>query len=253
MINAQRLARLLEPQGFHFWYDNELTGEIWFSRPSSVNDLFEHISVCAQGSNHRYAYASGLVAVTCGPEVSGRLSVERNYENLHTEQRKYTDMNGVDRLDSFADVKSPKRAKAWEVALADFVDEDLRSLTSEFGPELLRRTEHSRSIANAYWQRLRQINQEPHCGYLETQLRTLLTPQQQVEVDRIAVAIVADLAMLPVYQTAAMTIQLFSVEIEGREDPYLNQQVHENEPLQTLLDLLGDLFLREDVELYSNY
>ena len=252
MINATRLARLLAPQGFHFWYYKAYTGETWFSRPSSVKDLFEHVSICAKGSHHRFAYSSGFVAVTCGPDVSEKFSVERKYVNLHTEHREYTDINGVVRVNSFSDVRLDKRAKAWELSLAAFVDEDLRSLTSEFGPELLRRSEHFRMIAISYWQRLRRINQELHCEYLETQLRTLLTPQQQVEVDRIAMAYVSGMSRLPVYQAAAMTIQLFSAEVEGRQDPFLNQHVHGNEPLESLLEILGDLLLRENMEFYSN-
>lgn len=242
MVSAKRLTDLLAPHGFHFWYECLTTGDVYFSRPSSVIDLFEHILVWRYGDRHRTTSSRSLVSVTAGPELNHWLTVERAHLELCSVPERH-----------FSEVSNVEEAMAWERSLAAFVDQDLQSLTREAGPDLLMRSEHARTAARKYWMRLRELNQETNCDYLATQLKASLTRDQLIEPDRIADAIVADLRMLPAYQAAAIAVQLYSQDVEGIQDPFVGQRVSENDPLRELLAILADLLLRDDAELCSNY
>lgn len=241
-ISAKRLTDLLVPQGFHFWYEHLLSGDIGFSRQSSVDDLFEHVWISTYGERRRTISSDSFVSVTFGPEMNHEFAVRKPHVELCSVPERH-----------FSAISTRKEAVAWEKSLAAFVDQHLRSLTREAGPDLLLRSEHARSTARKYWMRLREFNRETNCEYLASQLMEGLSRDQLMEPDRIADAIVANLTMLPAYQVAAITVQMFSQEVEGIRDPFVGQRVHENDPLASLLSILADLLLREDVELCSRF
>jgi hypothetical protein len=203
--------------------------------------LFEHIRISPYGNGQR-TISSSIVSVTYGPEVIQEFSVDKNHYELCTDPK-----------ERCSDVRTANAAVAWEKALADFIEADFRSLTSLVGTDLLTRSEQFRMVAKKYWMRLRQLNQETNCEYLATHLKANLSRDELTEPDRVADAIVGDLTMLAVYQAAAITIQMFSQEIEGIRDPFAGQHVHENEPLISRVAILADLFLREDAELCSKF
>src|SRR5579871_5158210 len=116
IIKAHRITKLLEPLGFHFWYEHEYFGDIRYSRPSSVDGLFEHIRISAYGDRHRTLTSRSLVSITSGPVVNHEFSVDRIHWQL---------CSVPDRC--FTEISTAKEAIAWEMALADFVDQDLRS------------------------------------------------------------------------------------------------------------------------------
>lgn len=227
IVQIDRLMNQLEGQGFHLAWFSQVSREFCLVKKSSIFGLFEQILVSS-----RAGHGEALVAHAGISVVQGR-----------TGTKGLTELELIGELASdpsrgWAIVRTVEEAIQWENALCKVAPDKTAALAQEQGPELLRRTNRTISVASDYLAALKTYGP---LESIEQSLANIATSEQRDEAIRIAGwPGVQRIEQSAPYRVASLALVILGESVENRR--YVGHDPLEDQGLmwriQTLVDLL---------------
>jgi hypothetical protein len=230
MVSASRLSRLLSEAGFALGWENPVSKDIVFLRPSSLSGLFERVVVTGGGKRGERVFAEVWVTVVRGPCATKGLVQDRHLVELAEDPA------------GWATVASREDAEAWERKLAQIASTSARLLAEDQGANLLQRTDSARRAVARYAALIpsgRSLKGALHSVHASA------TEAQILEGDRLA-TFAGVLRVRGAEDQYALACTLLAVNgdvVEGKPSPFGGASPLENTSLMWRIQLLTDEIL----------
>lgn len=235
-LNSERLTRFLAPAGF-FEPARGTQGGISFVRESSVERMYEHVLISAEGSVYAETAVSAATFTSCHACVSER---DTRLRSLLADNSPF----------QTSLIRTSAEARLWEKRLIENADTFCGLTATEKGPLLAERLRPILAAVDQYVAHLGNV-----FAILDREFAFLnaTSSEEQLETERIAslARSIASLARSMLYlnlddaRLASLAVVRFGREVEEHERPFRDAVPHRDAGLAARLILLTDFIARQ--------